>query len=535
MAARVGLFVGPLAALLTWVLLAGAVLAMPPAARATAAVSALMAIWWMTEAIPLAATALVPLVLFPLTGVYLVGMQQGDAVMVRQAGTGTIAEGTVVSWDDQQVTVRTDDQAQQYLPGELQVLEKEPPIQRAASPYASRFVFILMGGFMIALGIQRWGLHRRIALTIAANIGDHPAALVGGFMAAAAFLSMWVSNTATTMMLLPVALSVVLVTLPQDDGDDDTRNFAICMMLGVAYGASIGGLGTLIGSPPNALFAAYMAENHGFEIGFVGWMAVGLPLVVVLLPIAWFVLVRLIYPFRLHGGAGAVVVAGELRGMGPLSTPELRVALIFLTVAAMWICRPWLAGLPGLGGLSDAGIALLGGFAMFVVPARRMGLEGPFLMDWESAVKLPWGVLLLFGGGLSLASAVSATGLAAWIGDALGGLAGWPVVAVVLVIAGVVIFLTELTSNTATAAAFLPVVAALAPLIGLDPVTLALPAALAASCAYMLPVATPPNAIVYSSGHVSVPQMVRAGFILNLVAMGLIAALAFVWVPIISG
>ncbi len=474
---NIGLIVGPLLA--AGVLLSPAPSGMPDAAWSVAAVAVLMAVWWSTEALPVAVTALLPLVAFPLFGV--------------------------------------------------------APIRTAAAPFAHPLIFLFLGGFLIALAMQRWNLHRRIALTIAANIGDHPAALVGGFMAAAAFLSMWVSNTATTMMLLPVALSVVLVTLPQDDGDDDTRNFAICMMLGVAYGASIGGLGTLIGSPPNALFAAYMAENHGFEIGFVGWMAVGLPLVVVLLPIAWFVLVRLIYPFRLHGGAGADVVAGELRGMGPLSTPELRVALIFLTVAAMWICRPWLAGLPGLGGLSDAGIALLGGFAMFVVPARRMGLEGPFLMDWESAVKLPWGVLLLFGGGLSLASAVSATGLAAWIGDALGGLAGWPVVAVVLVIAGVVIFLTELTSNTATAAAFLPVVAALAPLIGLDPVTLALPAALAASCAYMLPVATPPNAIVYSSGHVSVPQMVRAGFILNLVAMGLIAALAFVWVPIISG
>ncbi len=474
---NIGLMIGPLLA--AGVLIAPVPAGMPVAAWSVAAVAVLMAVWWSTEALPVAVTALLPLVAFPLLGV--------------------------------------------------------SPIKTAAAPFAHPLIFLFLGGFLIALAMQRWNLHRRIALSIAANIGDHPAALVGGFMAAAAFLSMWVSNTATTMMLLPVALSVVLVTLPQDDGDDDTRNFAICMMLGVAYGASIGGLGTLIGSPPNALFAAYMAENHGFEIGFVGWMAVGLPLVAILLPIAWFVLVRLIYPFRLHGGAAAEVVEGELRGMGSITAPEIRVALIFVGVAVLWISRPWLTGLPGLGGLSDAGIALMGGLLMFIVPARRMGLKGPFLMDWETAMTLPWGVLLLFGGGLSLASAVSATGLAAWIGDALGGLAGWPVVAVVLVIAGVVIFLTELTSNTATAAAFLPVVAALAVQIGHDPVTLALPAALAASCAYMLPVATPPNAIVYSSGHVSVPQMVRAGFVLNLVAMGLIAALALVLVPLVSG
>ena len=474
---NIGLMIGPLLA--AGVLIAPVPAGMPVAAWSVAAVAVLMAVWWSTEALPVAVTALLPLVAFPLLGV--------------------------------------------------------SPIKTAAAPFAHPLIFLFLGGFLIALAMQRWNLHRRIALSIAANIGDHPAALVGGFMAAAAFLSMWVSNTATTMMLLPVALSVVLVTLPQDDGDDDTRNFAICMMLGVAYGASIGGLGTLIGSPPNALFAAYMAENHGFEIGFVGWMAVGLPLVAILLPIAWFVLVRLIYPFRLHGGAAAEVVEGELRGMGSITAPEIRVALIFVGVAVLWISRPWLTGLPGLGGLSDAGIALMGGLLMFIVPARRMGLKGPFLMDWETAMTLPWGVLLLFGGGLSLASAVSATGLAAWIGDALGGLAGWPVVAVVLVIAGVVIFLTELTSNTATAAAFLPVVAALAVQIGHDPVTLALPAALAASCAYMLPVATPPNAIVYSSGHVSVPQMVRAGFVLNLVAMGLIAALAMVLVPLVSG
>ena len=474
---NIGLMIGPLLA--AGVLIAPVPAGMPVAAWSVAAVAVLMAVWWSTEALPVAVTALLPWVAFPLLGV--------------------------------------------------------SPIKTAAAPFAHPLIFLFLGGFLIALAMQRWNLHRRIALSIAANIGDHPAALVGGFMAAAAFLSMWVSNTATTMMLLPVALSVVLVTLPQDDGDDDTRNFAICMMLGVAYGASIGGLGTLIGSPPNALFAAYMAENHGFEIGFVGWMAVGLPLVAILLPIAWFVLVRLIYPFRLHGGAAAEVVEGELRGMGSITAPEIRVALIFVGVAVLWISRPWLTGLPGLGGLSDAGIALMGGLLMFIVPARRMGLKGPFLMDWETAMTLPWGVLLLFGGGLSLASAVSATGLAAWIGDALGGLAGWPVVAVVLVIAGVVIFLTELTSNTATAAAFLPVVAALAVQIGHDPVTLALPAALAASCAYMLPVATPPNAIVYSSGHVSVPQMVRAGFVLNLVAMGLIAALALVLVPLVSG
>jgi sodium-dependent dicarboxylate transporter 2/3/5 len=434
----------------------------------TAAVGLFMATWWITEAVPIPATALTPLLLFPLLGIL--------------------------------------------------------PIGAAAAPFANPIIFLFLGGFVIALAMERHGLHRRIALSIAGMLGVRPPMLVLGFMTATAFLSMWVSNTATAVMMLPIGLSVVQLVKP-DAGDGPMDfNFAIALMLGIAYAASIGGLATLIGTPPNALLAAFMLESYGVEVGFAQWLVVGLPLVIVSLPLTWLILTRLVFPIRIReipGGANAI--RNELARLGPITRAESSVAVIFVATALLWITRPLLdAFLPGL---SDTSIAIAAALAMFVVPVSLR--EGEFLMDWATAERLPWGVLLLFGGGLALADAVTRTGLAEWIGAALAGLQTWPLLLIIVLVTTVIIFLTELTSNTATAATFLPLIAPLAVGLGENPFILLVPAAIAASCAFMLPVATPPNAIVFGGGYVTVPQMARAGIWLNMLFIVLITILVY--------
>jgi sodium-dependent dicarboxylate transporter 2/3/5 len=454
---------------------------MPPAAWRVAGVAALMAVWWITEALPIPVTALVPIVAFPLAGL--------------------------------------------------------ASIEEAAAPYANPLMFLFLGGFMLALALERWNLHRRLALTILKRFGARPAALVAGFMIATASLSMWVSNTATAMMMLPIALSVIgllhahgVAALPPDED----RNFAVALLLGVAYGASIGGLGTLIGTPPNALLAAYMANSYGISVGFGQWMLLGVPLAAAMLPLAWLVLTKVTFPVGSAEISGAgQVIASELDALGTVSRPEKRVALIFGTVAALWIARPAIdTAAPSLS-LSDPVIALSGAIALFIVPANLR--ERQFLLDWDWAKRLPWGVLILFGGGLSLASAISAIGLAEWISEIMKSGAGAPLFAIVLLVAFVVIFLTEITSNTATAAVFLPLAASLAVSVSASPVTLLVPVALAASCAFMMPVATPPNAIVFAAGRLDVMHMCAAGIFLNLIATAMIAGAALVLVPIVFG
>ncbi|MEM1128332.1 MAG: DASS family sodium-coupled anion symporter [Bacteroidota bacterium] len=451
---RLGLVLGALAF--------GVMLMAPPpeglsaAGWQTAAVGVLMAVWWMTEALPIAATSLLPLVLLP----------------VLQ--TRTIGE--------------------------------------AAAPYANPLIFLFMGGFIIALGMERWGLHRRIALNVIRAIGTRPRSIVFGFMLSGAFLSMWVSNTATAVMMLPIGLSVIGLAKGQEASQ--ARAFGTALMLGIAYGCSIGGVGTLVGTPTNAVLAGFMDEAYGFEIGFAQWMLVGVPLVVVGLPVVFVVLTRVAFPIRFNElPGGRALIREELRKMGGLSRPEASVLVVFVAVALAWIFRPLLADV--IPGLNDAGIAMAGAVAMFIVPVNLA--RGRFLLNWEEAEALPWGVLLIFGGGLSLASAISATGLATWLGEALSGAGTLPIAGLVLVVSLSVVFLTELTSNTATAAAFLPIMASVALGIGENPLLLAIPAVVAASCAFMLPVATPPNAIVYGSGAIRIQQMARAGIILNLI------------------
>jgi solute carrier family 13 (sodium-dependent dicarboxylate transporter), member 2/3/5 len=408
-------------------------------------------------------------------------------------------------------------------------------MRAAAAPYANPLVFLFLGGFVIALAMQRWGLHRRMALLVVRGIGTGPYRLVLGMMLATAFTSMWVSNTATTVMMLPIGLSVVQLVRPASDygqGQPVDFNFAVCLMLGIAYAASIGGLATLIGTPPNALLAGFMLETYGVEIGFAQWLAVGLPLVGVTLPLTWLLLTRVAFPIRLQEiPGGRTAVATQYHALGRMSAGELAVAVVFVAAALLWIGRPALQGV--LPGLTDTGIAIAAAVVLFAIPVDRSC--STFVMDWQTAERLPWGVLLLFGGGLSLADAVTTTGLAEWIAGAMGAAGALPTIALVITVAVIVIFLTELTSNTATAAAFLPLVAALAIGLGENPLLLAVPTAIAASCAFMMPVATPPNAIVYGSGYVTIPQMMRAGWALNILFAIAITTLAYSLLALVFG
>ncbi|MBB6173955.1 sodium-dependent dicarboxylate transporter 2/3/5 [Nocardiopsis mwathae] len=465
----VGLVAGPLLALLLFLALPDTLSA---PGRITAGIAALMAVWWATEALPLPATALLPLVLFPV----LLGAD----------------------------------------------------IRDVAAPYANDIIFLFMGGFMLALAMQRWNLHRRIALTVVAAVGTSPAMLIAGFMLATGFLTMWVSNTSTTIMMLPIGVAVVAMVSQLRGGRPDA-NFATALMLGIAYAASIGSVATLIGTPPNALMVGYLAETHGISVGFGQWMLVGLPLAAVFLVLAWVVLTKVVFPPRITAlDDGRELIRSELRAMGPISRGELLVLLVFVSAALAWVGIPLLAdgpmggALPWLGEISDAGIAMTAAVLLFLIPAERRARVR--LLDWETAVKLPWGILLLFGGGLSLSAQFGETGLSEWIGSAVGALSTVPVWVLVLAVAALVLLLTELTSNTATAATFLPVMGGVALGMGMDVMALVVPAVLASSLAFMLPVATPPNAIVFGSGHVTISQMLRGGVWLNVVALFLILA-----------
>ena len=470
---RIGAWLGPVLAILIYILPAPQGLS--DAGWACAAVAVLMAVWWATEAIPVAATALIPLVLFPLLGVI--------------------------------------------------------PISQAASAYGNSLIFLFMGGFMLALTIQKTGLHKRLALNIIARVGDRPGAIVAGFMVATALLSMGVSNTATTLMMLPIAASIAVILVPEG-APPHVANFATVLMMGIANSAVVGGMGTLIGTPPNALLAAFMAREAQTQISFVTWLAVGIPAVLLMLPAVWLVLNRIAFPYRLPENSGAgQVVAGQLAALGPMKRSEKRIAVLFIIVAVAWVTRPLLNQLPGFGGLNDTTIAIMGGLAVFLLPHGEQ--KGP-LMRWDDMKELPWGILLLFGGGLSLAAAVDGSGLAAWMGGYLALLADYPPIILIGMTVVVIIFLTELTSNTGTTATFLPIIGAIAIGSGLPAAELAVPATLAASCAFMLPVATPPNAIVYASGYVTVPQMVKSGLYSNLFGIVLLTLLSRYYLPLLG-
>ena len=476
-----------------------------------AAVAVLMGIWWMTEAIALPATALLPMVLFPILGV--------------------------------------------------------DTFKNAAAPYASDTIYLFMGGFVLALAMQKWNLHTRIALGIVLFVGTSPRRLVAGFMIASGSMSMWVSNTATAVMMLPVGLSVLHLVSKLTGKDNElkqidanqmdeisrqgtqggfasavihkgkdvvsqikdktaayTSNFGIALMLGIAYAASIGSLGTIIGTPPNALLVAHMKNEFGIEIGFGEWMLMGVPLSIIMLIVCWALLVYVLFkPEISEIPGGKEVIHQEYKKLGAMSRAEWLVGGVFVLAALCWIFLGFIFKHYGIKVASlDSVIAMSVAVLLFIIPANS---NHERLIDWDTAKKLPWDILILFGGGLALSAQFSKTGLSLWIGHQVSALGFMPIVLIILIVTALVIFLTEITSNTATAAAFLPVIAGVAIGLGYEGENIMLftiPVALAATCAFMLPVATPPNAIAYGSGYVRISDMIKAGLWLNIIAIFLI-------------
>ena len=489
---------GLIAALAVWLAMGNSE-GLSPDARWVAAIGTLMAIWWMSEAIPLSATSLLPIVLIPM------------------------------------LTERT--------------------VSEATAPYASSIVFLFLGGFLIAIAMEKWNLHRRVALLTLARVGVEPRRIVLGMMLSTGFLSLWVSNTATTLMMLPIGLSVLTLVVEHSPTrpsasdvealhsgaritdvieDDNIKRFGVCLILAIAWSATMGGLGTLLGSPPNAIVAGYAADELGRSIGFLEWMMIGLPLALTFILIGWVLMTRVLYPFSLDEiPGGREMIDKEIRDLGPLSQGEKVVMAVFGAAAFLWVVPGLLAAIPGLGDrlgpigdLNDTAIAIAAGIALFILPGRG---RTEMALNWKDAENgLPWGVLLLFGGGLSLASAVGASGLDNWFGQQVVGLGALPIILLVAAVTAIVLFLTEVTSNTATAATFIPVLGGVSVGIGADPLTLLIPAALAATCAFMLPVGTPPNAIVFGTGAVTIGQMARGGFVLNLIGIILITAFCYV-------
>ena len=489
---RIGLYGGPIAGLVCYWLLPVRYSAGPDqwvefteAGRATLGVMVWMASWWLTEAVDIEATALLPIVTFPLLGI--------------------------------------------------------APLGKVLPPYAADVIFLFMGGFIIGLAIERWGLDRRIAFFTLRLVGARPGAIVGGFMAVTAFLSMWVSNTACAAMMAPIALSVVDLVVRGRTGTGlkecggipeelvQERKFAMGLLLCIAYAASIGGIATIIGSPPNGIAVRYIRQAFDKELTFLDWLLIGGPFTLVFLPIAWLLVTRVLFRTQLDEiPGGRRHFDDEYKKLGPLTRGEKTVLAVFATTAVLWIASPLLkgvrvAGATPLVGLSDAGIAMLAALALFLLPVDRS--KGIRAMNWATAAKLPWGVLMLFGGGLTLATAIEANGVSKFLGNLSRDLAGLPPILVLLVITTMTVFLSELTSNTAQVATMVPVLSAMAPAIGMNPYVLIFACTLGASSAYMMPVGTPPNAIVFGTGLEPLAQMMKAGFWLNLAGILVITAL----------
>ena len=496
----VGLLSGPILFLSLYVI---GPFGLAPEATAALASTTWVVVWWVTEAVPIPVTSLLPVVLFPSTGV----MTVGDTT----------------------------------------------------APYADPIVFLLLGGFLLALAIERWNLHHRLSLITISIVGTSGRNLVFGFTLATAFLSMWISNTATTMMMVPIGTAVIVeltaiggrrtppldreeIEVPNDPSDvadgllnqleegpieRPNRSFGLALMLGIAYGASIGGAATLIGSPPNAVLAGVAEANLGVEIGFVEWMLVGVPIAIVFLPIAWLLLVVVLRPTIDHHPDRPDVVERQLAELGAMTTGKRRVLAVFGLVVGGWIFRPVLLQ-PLFPILTDPMIAIAGAVLVFVVP-----VDGERMLDWEYTSRVPWGVLLLLGAGFSIARGFQESGLDGVVAGAITGLGITELAGMVLLVAAVVVLLTNVTSNTATASLFMPITLSIGLAIDVAPLTLMMAAAFAASFAFMLPVATAPNAIVFASGYTTIPQMVKVGAVVTVPAVLIIAAFAIWWLPLV--
>lgn len=419
-----------------------------------------MASWWISEAVPIPVTSFLPLVVAPLLGLN--------------------------------------------------------TLSAVAQPYAHPLIFLFLGGFIISIAMERWSLHKRIALHTMLLVGSKPSQQIGGIMLVTAFLSMWMSNTATTVMMLPIALSIMQL-LKQDKDDSQ---FAKALLLAIAYAASIGGLATLIGTPPNALMAAFLADNYDIHIGFAQWMMVGLPLSIVMLGLCWLWLTKAAYQVdNIAAIETKSLFRDQLSQLGGMQRGEKAVLAIFSLTVFFWIFNSYIVKLTGLP-LNDTIIAMAAALLLLVLPLDRKNTR---ILTWEETHKLPWGILMLFGGGLSLAALITKSGLASFIADQVILLGDVPFWVMILVVTAVIVFLTEVTSNTATAAGFLPLLAPIALAMSGTPLTLVIPAAIAASCAFMMPVATPPNAIVFSSGQLKIADMAKAGFALNIISVAIVS------------
>ncbi len=457
-----------------------------PASR-LAAVALLMAVWWVSDAIPLFATALLPLFLFPLLGI---------------------------------------------LGG-----------RETAPIYFNSTIVLFLGGFMIALTMEKWDLHRRIALAIIHAVGGGPARIVLGFMLAAAFLSMWISNTATAVMMVPIGLAMIL-QIEEEFGTESSHTFSVGLMLRIAYACSIGGLATLVGTPPNLSFVRIFAIlfPDAPDIAFGQWIIMALPLSAVMLLLAWVFITRLFYRAPPGLKVDREVVEAERRALGSVSYEEKVVMAVFAATAFLWVFRLDLefgfATLPGWSRLlpfpemiDDGTVAIAMASLLFFIPSRDRSKGNGRVMGPDVIPRLPWDIVLLFGGGFALAAGFQRTGLAQLIGEQFGALAGMPTFVLILMVCLMLTFLTELTSNTATTEMILPVLAAIGVATGIHPLILMIPATLSASCAFMMPVATPPNAIIFGSGEVRIAQMARAGIWLNLIGILLVTLLTMLWFP----
>lgn len=481
---RIGLFLGPVVFIIMLSITPPE--GMNPSAMKVAAIAALMAVWWITEAVPIPATSLLPILLYPLLNIM--------------------------------------------------------SVKDVTAKYADHVIYLFIGGFFVAVTMERWNLHRRIALYTIKMVGTSPGKMTLGFMIATGFISMWVSNTATAMMMVPIGLAVIaqVTGISSKQLLDGTvgiqeQNFGKGLMLAIAYAASIGGVATIIGTPPNTIMVGMLNATYGQTITFSQWMMFGLPLVIIVMAITWFLLVKFLFPTGdLKLAKGKDVIEYEIKKMGPITKQEIIVLIVFLLVGFLWIFSPKLKSIfPSLKGINDTVIAMFGTMLLFIIPADWK--RGIFLLDWKTAVKIPWDIVLLFGGGFAVAAGFEKSGLASFIAKQLESLNGMHMLIFVTVVTLLVIFLTEITSNTATATLLVPIMGASAVALGIHPYATIVPACVAASFAFMLPVATPPNAVVFGSGAVRIKDMVKAGLWLNIFGTVIIVIFVMYVMPVLWG
>ena len=479
---KIGLFSG--AIIFFIILLLPLPKGMPPEALKVGAIASLMAIWWLTEAIPIPATALLPLALFPLLGI--------------------------------------------------------SNSKQASAPYANHLIFLFLGGFFIAIAMEKWNLHKRIALQIINFVGVSPNRIILGFMISTAFLSMWISNTATAMMMVPVGMAIIKQSTDIIDKNNpcniDTTpgkfNFGTALMLSIAFSASIGGVATIIGTPPNTILVGLIESMYHRQIAFSEWMLIGVPLAIVMLFVTWIYLTRFALKAEISElPGGKETIKNEIKKLGKITSAERKVLAVFIFVAVSWMVRGFIKS--GSQMMHDSTIAIMGAIMLFIIPIDFK--KGIFVLDWEAAKKVPWDIIILFGGGLSLADGFIKSGLAKWIGSQLTILQGTSFIVLIIFVVIVAMLLTEVTSNTATSAMLIPVMGSIAIGMSIHPYGPMIAVCIASSYAFMLPVATPPNAVVFGSKYVTIPTMARVGVILDIIGLIFIIITVTYLIPLAWG